>query len=154
EENVTLGGYEDPEVACPTLFDLLHEHTGCIDAQVRLLERILTHRTNERLGERCELGVPAAHRRAGEIDAVTPVDIFEAIERQMVLPALDDRVGEHAGTGEPFWDRQLRRLADEHLGRRVPLALLTKELRADDSRDDERGRPSLEYFADFLADSL
>ena len=52
------------------------------------------------------------------------VDALQAVERQVILPALDDRVGQHAGPGHPALDRQLGRLGHEHLGlRRCRVAL-------------------------------
>ena len=32
------------------------------------------------------------------LQPVAGVDVFEPVQGQVVLPALDDRVGEHAGT--------------------------------------------------------
>lgn len=66
------------------------------------------HRVDDGFNEVGELLVPAAERRPGEVEAVAGVDALEAMERQRVLPAVDDSHGEHAGPGEAAVDRTLR----------------------------------------------
>jgi hypothetical protein len=51
--------------------------------------------------------MPAAYGRARKLDAVARVDAFEPMQRQMVLPALDDGVSEQAWSSEPTLDRKL-----------------------------------------------
>jgi hypothetical protein len=72
----------------------------------------------------------------------------------VVLPALDDGIGEHAGTSETARDRQLERLGDEDLGLGVALSILEYELGTNDACDDERRGAALDRFADILADAL
>src|SRR5262245_53509241 len=94
EEHVPLGSDDDPEVPSATALGMLHEHASGIDAEVRLLECVGTHGRDEWLREYGELGVPAAQRRACELDALALIDALETMKRQMVLPALYDGVGE------------------------------------------------------------
>ena len=72
----------------------------------------------------------------------------------MILPALDDRVGEHPRAGQALRNRQVERLGDVDRRRRVTLAILAHELRPRDAHDDERRGPALDRLADFLSDAL
>jgi hypothetical protein len=138
----------------PTSLLVLHEHAGGVDAEVGLLERVIAHRRDERLHELGERAVPAAHRGARELDAVTRVHPFEPMKRHVVLPSLHDRVREHARPGESARDRKECWLRDEDLGLGIALTILAYELRANNARHDEGGRTTLERFADVLSDAL
>ncbi len=98
--------------------------------------------------------MPTAHRGACELETIAGIHVLEPVERHVILPPLDDRVGEHAGTGEPARDGQLERIGDEHLGLGVALAILAHELRAYDARDDEGSGAALDRFAHVLANAL
>src|ERR1700722_2130229 len=78
----------------------------------------------------------------------------EAMQRQVVLPALDDRVGEHAGPGKTLRDWKLGGLPNEDRSLRVALAILRHELRSDDPRYDEGCGAPLDRLADVFADAL
>jgi len=130
EQDVAPRRDHHPEVARAALVLVLHEHAGRVDAEVRLREAVETHRLDERLGELRERAVPAAHRRARELEPVACVDAFESMERQVILPPLDDRVGEHSGAREPLGNRQLRRLADQNRRLGIVLSVFGNELRA------------------------
>jgi hypothetical protein len=135
EEHVAPRRDEHPEVTDAALLWMLHQHARRIGAQVRLLEGIAPHRGNEWSGELGELRVPTAHRRARQRQALAPVYALESMQRLMILPALDDRVREHARPGKAFGDRQLDGRGDVHLGRGVALALFGHELRPNDPYD-------------------
>jgi hypothetical protein len=98
--------------------------------------------------------VPATHRGSGELDAVACINILASVHREVILPALDDRIGEHAGTCEPFLNRLLEWLADKYVRRCVSVTVLANELRPDDPSYDERRRAPLHDLADLLADTL
>ncbi|MCY0992216.1 transposase [Nannocystis sp. ILAH1] len=111
-EHVGFDVTTDPEHHAPDLE--LDEDAGRVRAEVGLREGIGEHRLDERLDEVGELLVPAADRRARELEAVAGVERLEAVRGQVVLPAMDDRVGEEAGAGEAALDRQLQALRDLH----------------------------------------
>lgn len=87
----------------------------------------------------------AADRRACELEAAAGVDAQLTIQREVVLPAIDDRLGEQPGTRDAALDRPLGRLRDDHR-RRVLLILLVlraaepgpDELRSHEPDHDER----------------
>ena len=105
-------------------------------------------------------GCSAADRRARELEAVTRVDLLLAVQRLVVLPAVDDGFGEQTGTGEAAVDRPVRRLRDQHrrhvgVRRRVRLGReLADEFRPHDDDDDERGGLVLDDLAGLRADAL
>ncbi len=111
-------------------------------------------RRDERFGEIGERAVPAAHGGTRELEAVTRVHAFETVQWHVILPAPDDRVGEHAGPGEATRNRQLQGLGDEDLGELVTLTAFEHELRSYDASHDERCRAALDHFAHVLADAL
>jgi len=74
EEHVQGRGDEDPEVPRAAFVLRLHEHPGGVGAEVGLCERVGPHGVDERPRERGELPMPAADRRARELDAVARVD--------------------------------------------------------------------------------
>ena len=113
-EDVPARRDQHPEVGPATLLLGLHEDARGIDAQVGLGECVAQHRLDQALGEVGELLVPAADRRARELEAVTRVDLLLPIQRQVVLPAIDDGLGEQAGPGEAALDRPLGRIGDQH----------------------------------------
>jgi hypothetical protein len=119
-------------------------------------EGVSQHRLDQRLGEVRQLLVPAADRRAGDVEAVAGIDAFQSVERQRVLPALDDGDGEHPGAGQAALNRALWRLRDLH--RRLVDSLLAlvlaDKLRPHDPHHDQRRGPALEHLADLLADPL
>jgi hypothetical protein len=82
EEHVQRGRDEHPEVPGAALLLRLDEDAGGIGAAVGLAEGVRAHRLDDRPRERGELRVPAADRRARELDAVARVDPFEPMERQ------------------------------------------------------------------------
>ena len=107
--------------------------------------------------------MPVADRLARERQALAGVDRLLAVQRQVVLPALDDRRREQTRARQAALDRPLRRLRDHHgrrlgglsgqlrldrLGRGIELA---GEFRPVDADDDERAGPALDDFADGLA---
>jgi hypothetical protein len=49
EKHVTLGSDDNPEVSGLALLRMLHEHTSRVDAEIRFLERVLSHRSDQRL---------------------------------------------------------------------------------------------------------
>ena len=97
--------------------------------------------------------------RAGGIEALAAAlerytDVLKPVQRQVVLPAADDRVGEQAGAGEAALDGQLhrRRLQDLRLGQ--PVALPRHELRLVQPHHHQGGRPPLRRLHHVLADAL
>src|SRR5579872_4424490 len=99
KEHVALGRDDDPEVATPTFVASLDQDAGRVRAQIRRGKRVRPHRVDERLREIAERLVPAADRRAREVEPLAAVDALEPMQRQVILPATDDRVGEQAGAG-------------------------------------------------------
>jgi hypothetical protein len=81
EEDVPLRRDDHPEMVVPEVLLRLHEDPGRVGAPVRRLEGVVLHRVNERLRERCEFAVPAALRRAGELQALAAVDALEPVWR-------------------------------------------------------------------------
>src|SRR6187200_475220 len=106
EQDVTLWCNEHPEVTIATFLLRLDEDTRRVGAQVRLLEGVLSHRRNQWLHQRGQLIVPSADRRACQGHPLASVDAFQPIERQMVLPATDDCIRQHARASEATSDRQ------------------------------------------------
>jgi hypothetical protein len=107
EEHVAAGRDQHPEVTGPASLLLLNEHAGRVHAEVGLLEGVNAHRSHQRLHDLGECAVPAAHRRARQLETVACVHVLEPMKRQMILPALDDGVGEHPGSGQSARNRQL-----------------------------------------------
>ena len=131
-----------------------HEHAGRIDAQVRLAICVLEHRFDERACELGKLLVPRAERRLGEVELLAPVDVLEARERLVILPAAHDGVGKHRGAGETALDGQLDGGRGEHVGGSAALAIFAHELLVRDGDDHARSRSALEHLARIGADEL
>jgi hypothetical protein len=106
-EHMLLRRDQHPEVILSALLLCEHQHAGRIDAEVWLAEGIDQHDGDERPGQLGQLLVPRAQRRLREIEPLTGIDPFQAVEGLVILPATDDAVGEHARAGEPTLDRQL-----------------------------------------------
>lgn len=134
EEHVPSGCHDHPEVSGATLLFGLNENAGCVGADVRLLESIEAHGVDERLEQRSQLRMPAADCGAVELYAVTRVDLFEAIERQVIVPTLDQRVSQHAWPSKTALDRKSR-CARLQNGRCVT-AIFQHELGLDDPNHD------------------
>ena len=52
--------------------------------------------------------MPAADRRLGELESVAGVDPSKPVQREVILPAAHDGIGQEARAGEAARDRQLR----------------------------------------------
>ena len=137
----------------PTPLRGLHEHPGRVGAEIRLAERLGVHGLDDRPGQIGQLRVPAADRGAGQRQTVPRVDALEAVERLVILPAADDRVGQHARAGPAAQDGQIGRIADQHLHRPLARRVLGDELRPDHPHDDARGAAALEHFAHLFPDA-
>jgi len=74
------------------------------------------------------------------------------MQRQMILPALDDGIGQQAGARAAARDGQLGTLGAQHLGAQRPLARLADKLLLDHLHHDQRGRAALDDFALLDAD--
>jgi len=151
---------EHPEVGPATLLLGLHEDTGGVDAQVRLREGVAQHRLDQTLGKVGQLLVPAADRRAREFEAVAGVDLLLPVERQVVLPAVDDGPGEQTGPSQAALDRPLRRLGGQdrrfvRICRRMRRGdTLSDKFRPHDPDEDERCGTMLDDLTNLLADPL
>jgi hypothetical protein len=151
---VPVGCDHDEEVSSTALLFGLDQDARGVGAQVRRRERVAPHGVDQRARQLGERRVPAAHRRARQLDAVASVDLFEPVQRQVVLPATDDGVREKPGTGQSPLDRQLRRRRAHDLGLGVALAILAHELGSADADHDHRRRAPLDGLAHLLADGL
>ncbi len=151
-ENVPRGGDDYPEVRALAALARLHQDARRVGAKVRGLEGILPHRVDERTRQRGELLVPATDGGARELEAFARIDALEPVQRQVVLPAAHDRVGQQARARKTARDRQLERLRRRDPRRRARGALLADELRPLDVDRDERGRAALDDLAHLLAD--
>jgi hypothetical protein len=70
------------------------------------------------------------------------------------LPTADHAVGEHAGTGDAAFDRELDRLRRQHLLRRIRRALFPHKLLVDELHDHGRCRAPLEHLSRLRTDQL
>ena len=154
EEDVAFRRDEHPEVTCPASFLLLHEHAGGVGTEVGLLERVDPHRGDERFCELRERAVPSAHRGLRELETVAGVHVLKTIERHVILPALDDGLGQHSRAGESPWNGKIGRRRDEDIGLGIALAIFAHELRAHDARNDEGSGSTLDDLGDVLADPI
>ena len=112
EKDVLPRRDEDEEVRASTLVGRLHQHACRVGAEVgRRRARVGEHRRHQRAGELSDGGVPPADGAAGEREPLAPVHSLETVERQVLLPALDDGVGQQprasqrARNGELFQRR-------------------------------------------------
>jgi hypothetical protein len=154
EDDVPPGRHQHPEMPVAALLRRTHEHARRVRAEVRLRERVPAHRVDDRLGKIRQLSVPAADRRARELDAVAREDALDAVQRLVVLPAPHDRVGEQSRARKPALDRQLRHVGDQHLRRPVPQPVLARKLRPPRHHHDAGRRAALERLRHLLADPV
>jgi hypothetical protein len=80
EEDMASGRDEYPEVPRAALVFVLHEYAGGIHAEIRLCAGISAHHLDEGLGQVGERAVPAAHRRACELETFARVDVLEPMK--------------------------------------------------------------------------
>ena len=153
-EHVPLGRDQHPEMAVLALVLGEHQDAGRIHAHVRLHQRVGEHRLDDRRCERSQLLVPRADRRPGQLEPLAPVDPFEPIERLVVLPAPDDRLGEQARPGRATFDGQFQRGHHDNPGRLAILGLLPHEFQILDPDHDGGRRASLQYLPHVAADLL
>lgn len=92
-------------------------------------------------------GDPITKSRAGEVDAVTQVNVMLTIERQVIGIFADDHLGKQAGSGQTFVDDFFSR-GSRHQGL---FAGATGIDTADMFEDFERGRDVFELFRDLFA---
>jgi hypothetical protein len=131
-----------------------HQYAGCIHAQVRRAQRVDEHRFVQRPRQPAKLAVPGAQGRPRQVQAIARVDRFQPIERLMVLPASHDGVSQKARPGAATLDRQLHRLAHQHLGLATTLPVLARKLLVHQLHCDDGGRPPFQNLARFTADAL
>jgi hypothetical protein len=121
---------------------------------VWLFERVDVHCRDQGFDQIGQLDVPSAHRRTIEIEAFTPEDPLHPMQRQVILPALDDGIGEKAGASDTAWNRKLRGLGHQHCGAECLTLALADELGFDHLDHNGRGRAPLDHFAALTADAL
>jgi hypothetical protein len=145
---------DHPEMSVATFLFGLHQDAGGVGAQIRGPPRVEPHRLDDGTSERRRLGVPAAHRRPRQLEALARIDLLEPVERQVILPAPDDGVGDQARPRQAACDGQLGHRRDGDLGLGAALAIFAHELGTAHAHDDERAWAALDGLADVFADAL
>ena len=108
------------------------------------------HEVDDRTKHVGDVGHPAAHGGARQVDAVPAEDAFQAMQRQMVGVLAGDDLGQQAGAGQALVDDRDRHRRDGDM----VMTLRAGVLEADVLPDEQAGRLVIELLADVLAELL
>ena len=150
EDHILLRIDVDPQIPLAHLraWTVTNRHRRIVGMQLRSGQDLSFHRHHQRLQQRRTLSHPIAQGRARQVQAVTAIDPFLTMQRDMIGVLADQDVTEQPRAGPTFIDGTIRQVGDHHPVLAVFACILGTNVLA----DHKRSRHIVQLFADLFAD--
>ena len=123
-------------------------HLGRVGVDHPRAPHLIGHPLDQRLKHRGDVGHPAAHGRAGQVDAVPAEDAFQAMQRQMIRVLAGADLGQQARPRQALVDDRHRHRRDGDMVMTLRAGVLETHVLP----DEQAGRLVIELLADLLAE--